>query len=233
MTRPAGRQEIRDLLHDVAEQLRSHRTLGVTDLKAGGAMPGVATGRGLDGIRAELGDCTRCPLCQHRTRIVFGAGSARAELVFVGEGPGRDEDQQGEPFVGRAGQLLTKMIEAIGLTRDRVYIANVVKCRPPENRTPTPEEIATCLPFLEAQLAVIRPRVICTLGATATQALLQTSDKISHLRGRFHDYQMSGRIMKVMPTYHPAYLLRNPHEKKTVWNDLQVIQREINPHPTP
>lgn len=222
MTRPAGRQEIRDLIHDVAEQLRGYQALGVTDLKAGGASR-VSTAGGLGGIRAELGDCMRCPLCRGRQRIVFGTGSERAELVFVGEGPGYDEDQQGEPFVGKAGQLLTKMIEAMGLTRAQVYIANIVKCRPPGNRTPTPDEIATCLPFLEAQLEAIRPRVICALGAVSTQALLKTSAKISHLRGRFHDY----RGIKVMPTYHPAYLLRNPHEKKTAWADLQIVLREL------
>ena len=214
-----------ELARAVAEHLRYYRALGITDLQVtGGAGEGERPS--LSRVRAELGDCTRCPLCRTRRQIVFGTGHDQAELVFVGEGPGEEEDRQGEPFVGKAGQLLTRMIEAMGLTRAQVYIANIVKCRPPGNRLPTPVEIATCLPFLEAQLAAIRPRVICTLGAVATQALLKTTVKISQLRGRFHDYPRlgsDGSPIRVLPTYHPAYLLRNPAEKKVVWADLQMV----------
>jgi DNA polymerase len=170
-------------------------------------------------IREEIGDCTRCRLCEQRTNIVFGAGNPRAELMFIGEGPGRDEDIQGEPFVGRAGQLLTQMIEAMGLKRSDVYIANVVKCRPPENRTPERDEMATCSPFLMRQIDVIRPKVIVCLGSVAAQTLLNTRDGITKFRGQWFDFRSS----KLLPTYHPAYLLRNPSEKKTVWLDLQEV----------
>lgn len=177
----------------------------------------------LERIRADIGDCTRCRLCQQRNNIVFGAGHPRARLVFVGEGPGRDEDLQGIPFVGRAGQLLTQMIEAMGLKRDDVYIANVVKCRPPENRTPERDEMATCSPFLLRQLAVIQPRVIVSLGAVAAQTLLGLKQGISKIRGEWFDYGSA----RLMATYHPAYLLRNPAEKATVWRDLQKVMQEL------
>jgi DNA polymerase len=154
---------------------------------------------------------------------VFGAGNPAAELVFVGEAPGHEEDLQGEPFVGAAGQLLTRIIEAMGLRRDQVYLLNVVKCRPPHNRNPQPDEVAACRPILQAQLDRLQPRVICALGAFAAQALLQTEERISRLRGRFHTVGST----KVMPTYHPAYLLRNPHEKRVVWQDMQAVQREL------
>ena len=170
-------------------------------------------------IRADLGECRRCGLSRGRTHLVFGEGDPRAELVFVGEGPGFEEDQSGRPFVGPAGQLLTKIIEAMHLTREQVYICNVVKCRPPGNRTPSPEEMQTCRPFLDRQLAVLKPQVICALGACAAQALLSTSAPISRLRGRFHDHAGT----KVMPTYHPAFLLRNPDQKRAVWEDIQKI----------
>lgn len=170
-------------------------------------------------VRETLGDCRRCKLHTHRTHIVFGAGNPMADLVFVGEGPGEDEDRQGEPFVGPAGQLLTKMIQAMGLRREDVYIANIVKCRPPNNRNPEADEIASCEPFLLEQLSVIKPAVICALGNFAAQTLLGSKVKISQLRGRFHDY----RDIKVMPTFHPAYLLRNPQDKRLVWEDLQKI----------
>jgi uracil-DNA glycosylase len=170
-------------------------------------------------IREDLGECTRCRLHTTRNKIVFGAGNEHAELVFVGEGPGRDEDMQGLPFVGRAGKLLTQMIEAMGLTRDRVYIANVVKCRPPENRKPEEDESGTCSPFLYRQIDAIAPKAIVCLGLTAAQSLLKTKDSISKIRGQWLDY----RGTKLMVTYHPAYLLRNPPAKREVWDDLQKV----------
>ncbi|MFQ5848495.1 MAG: uracil-DNA glycosylase [Candidatus Methylomirabilales bacterium] len=176
----------------------------------------------LDEARQILGDCTRCKLHPHRTQIVFGVGHPQADLVFVGEAPGADEDAQGEPFVGRAGQLLTRMIEAIGLKREEVYICNVLKCRPPNNRTPEADEIAACEPFLIAQLRAINPKLICALGGIAVSALMKTKSPLSKLRGRFHDYQG----IPLLVTYHPAYLLRNPNEKKSAWQDLQLLQRE-------
>jgi uracil-DNA glycosylase len=170
-------------------------------------------------IREDLGECTRCKLHTTRNKIVFGDGSAKADLVFVGEGPGRDEDAQGLPFVGRAGKLLTQMIEAMGLQRKDVYICNVVKCRPPENRLPEPDEIKTCSPFLLRQLDAIDPKVIVCLGACSAQTLLETNRGISHFRGQWLDFR--GR--KLMATYHPAYLLRNPAAKADVWKDLQKV----------
>lgn len=173
----------------------------------------------LDDIRAELGDCRRCPLCETRNNLVFGEGDPHADLVFVGEAPGQQEDIKGTPFVGRAGQLLTRIIEAMGLTRNDVYICNILKCRPPGNRNPRPDEIRLCEPFLIRQLRAIEPRVICALGTFAAHTLLDTKTPISLLRGKFHTYQG----IKLMPTYHPAYLLRNPNEKKRVWSDVQMI----------
>jgi uracil-DNA glycosylase len=170
-------------------------------------------------IREDIGDCTRCKLSKGRTKIVFGTGNPNADLMFVGEGPGRDEDLTGEPFVGRAGRLLTDMIKAMGLQREDVYIANVVKCRPPENRLPEKDEITTCSPFLMRQIDVIKPKVICTLGSCSAQMLLQTTQGISKLRGEWFDFRDS----KLMPTYHPAYLLRNPGAKPEVWKDLQKV----------
>lgn len=167
--------------------------------------------------------CHRCRLCETRTTVVFGEGNIRSKLVFVGEAPGRDEDRQGRPFVGRAGQLLTKMIEAMGLKREEIYIANCLKCRPPENRNPLPDEIALCQPILRRQIELIGPKVICALGKFASQTLLATETPISKLRGHFQDYHG----IKLMPTYHPAYLLRNPGEKKWVWEDLQKIMTEL------
>ena len=164
-------------------------------------------------------NCTRCKLHKARTQIVFGVGNPKAQLVFVGEGPGRDEDEQGEPFVGRAGKLLTQMIEAMGLRRQDVYICNVVKCRPPENRLPEKDEIATCSPYLFRQLGVIQPKVICCLGSCSAQTMLQTTQGISRFRGEWFDYHGA----KLIATYHPAYLLRNPPAKSEVWKDLQKI----------
>jgi DNA polymerase len=170
-------------------------------------------------IRADLGDCTRCKLCRSRQHIVFGDGNEKAELVFVGEGPGHDEDVQGLPFVGRAGKLLTQMIEAMGLERRDVYICNVLKCRPPENRTPERDEVAACSPFLVRQIEAIRPKVIVCLGGVAAQTLLNTNRSISHFRGEWLEF----RGTPLLATYHPAYLLRNPNAKGEVWRDLQKV----------
>ena len=176
---------------------------------------------GLTALRADIGDCTRCKLHRlGRTQVVFGVGNPDADLMFVGEAPGRDEDLQGFPFVGRAGQLLTKIIEAIALKREDVYIANVIKCRPPENRNPEPDEVETCEPFLFRQIDIIKPRVIVALGKFAAQALLRTLDPISRLRGRVYDY----RGAKLIPTFHPAYLLRNPSSKREVWEDMKLVR---------
>jgi uracil-DNA glycosylase family 4 len=174
-------------------------------------------------IREELGDCARCRLAGGRTTLVFGVGNPQAELMFVGEGPGADEDRQGEPFVGRAGQLLTKMIEAMGFRRDEVYIANVVKCRPPENRNPEPDEMDACEPFLRRQIAAVGPKIVVALGRIAVQALLKDTTPISRLRGRWSRYEG----VKLMPTFHPAYLLRSPDEKKKAWEDLQLVMKEL------
>jgi uracil-DNA glycosylase len=173
--------------------------------------------------REDLGECTRCKLHKTRNRIVFGDGSPKADLVFIGEGPGADEDAQGLPFVGRAGKLLTQMIEAMGLRRGDVYICNVVKCRPPENRQPEKDEVTACSPFLFRQLDVLKPKVIVCLGSTAAQTLLQTNRGISHFRGEWLDF----RGYKMLATYHPAYLLRNPGAKGEVWKDLQKVMAEL------
>ncbi len=185
-------------------------------------------------IREDLGDCTRCPLHkQGRKQIVFGVGNPSAELMFVGEGPGADEDAQGEPFVGRAGQLLNNMIKAMGITREQVYIANVVKCRPPGNRTPEREECETCSPFLMRQIAVIKPKVVVALGAVAAKTLLAMSSSMAQLRGRFYDFKPAGVRdsswdgCKLAVTYHPAFLLRDPRQKGEAWKDLQMVMREL------
>ena len=184
--------------------------------------PPVEMSDSLEDIRLDLGDCRRCKLASGRKHIVFGKGNAGARLVFVGEGPGFEEDQKGEPFVGAAGRLLTKIIDAIQLSREQVYICNIIKCRPPGNRNPESDEIESCLPFLEKQLAAIRPDFICALGKVAAQTLLKSDTPISRLRGRFHDYNG----IKVLPTYHPAYLLRNPEKKREVWEDMQMLMKE-------
>jgi uracil-DNA glycosylase len=187
-------------------------------------------------IREDLGDCTRCKLHkQGRKQIVFGVGNPRAELMFVGEGPGADEDQQGEPFVGRAGQLLNNMIKAMGLRREDVYIANVVKCRPPGNRTPERDECETCSPFLMRQTAVIKPKVVVALGAVAAKNLLAINAPMSELRGRFYDFAPVGarsndpswRSAKLAVTYHPAFLLRDPRQKGEAWKDLQMVMKHL------
>jgi uracil-DNA glycosylase family 4 len=175
-------------------------------------------------LQEQVRGCTRCPvLVRNRTQTVFGVGRVDAELCFVGEAPGVEEDLQGEPFVGPAGQLLNRILAACKLRRDEVYICNVLKCRPPSNRTPQADEVANCRPFLEQQLAILRPRFLCALGACAAQALLQTTASIGRLRGRFHDY----RGIPVLCTYHPAYLLRNPAAKKEVWEDMKLLMRAM------
>ena len=186
-----------------------------TDAEGAGAVPIVWN---LTSIREDIGDCTRCKLATlGRKQVVFGVGNPNADLMFVGEAPGADEDVQGVPFVGRAGQLLTKMIEAMGFSRDDVYIANVVKCRPPENRNPEPDEIATCEPFLFRQIETIKPKVIVALGAFAAKTLLRSTDPISKLRGQVYDYHGA----QLIPTFHPSFLLRSPGQKKYAWEDLK------------
>lgn len=177
----------------------------------------------LGAIAKEVAVCAACPLHKTRTQTVFGTGNPRAKLVFVGEAPGADEDAQGKPFVGRAGQLLTKMIEAMGYGRDEVFIANVLKCRPPGNRDPLPEEVASCEGFLKRQIAAIQPAVICALGTHAARTLLKSDATIGALRGRFHRYEG----VPLLATYHPAYLLRSPQNKKEAWNDLQKVRDEL------
>jgi DNA polymerase len=218
------------VLRDIAGQVRAHlalqQELGLehTDLRwpEPPAAP-VAARPTLEQVRADLGECTRCKLHRHRTQIVFGVGNPNAGLVFVGEAPGADEDAQGEPFVGRAGQLLTKIIEAMGMRREDVYICNIIKCRPPNNRTPEADEIVACQPFLLEQLRAIGPKFICALGGPAAQTLLQTKEPISRLRGKFYDYHG----IPLLPTFHPAFLLRNPNEKKTVWEDMKLLLRHM------
>jgi DNA polymerase len=186
--------------------------------------PALASAGSLEEVRAHIGDCARCKLAGGRTNIVFGVGNPNADLMFVGEGPGRDEDLQAEPFVGRAGQLLTEIItKGMKLARSDVYIANIVKCRPPENRNPEPDEIATCRPFLARQIDIVAPRVIVALGSVAAQALLEVRTPITRMRGNWHDY----RGIKVMPTLHPAYLLRTPGDKKLVWADIKLVMAEL------
>ena len=194
--------------------------LGLTgDYLLGPAEALTAQERGLQGCRC-------CTLCEQRNTIVFGSGSPRAELVVIGEGPGADEDAQGKPFVGRAGQLLTKMLESVQLSRDEVYITNAVKCRPPGNRNPEPDELAACAPFLDAQLGVLDPKVVLALGSVASQALLKTREPIGKLRGRLHPY----RNGVLIPTFHPAFLLRNPGQeyKRMAWGDLKLARREYD-----
>ena len=226
--------------NELAAQLEFLRDIGVDSLEANPSPPGRgrpdsqrADGPGegsiatalmtLESIRTELGDCQRCKLAPKRTNIVFGSGNPNAELVFVGEAPGFDEDRQGLPLVGRAGQLLTKIIESIDLKREDVYICNVLKCRPPDNRNPEPDEVASCNPFLKKQLAAVRPKIVCCLGTFAAQTVLQTAMSIGKLRGKFFD--MDG--MRVIATFHPAYLLRSPDKKREVWEDMKQIRAEL------
>lgn len=198
---------------------------GASPSGAGGAAASGCGADRLQQVREELGECTRCRLAQNRRHLVFGVGNPDADLVFVGEAPGAEEDRRGEPFVGRAGQLLDRMIRAIGLQRDQVYIGNVLKCRPPDNRDPGADEAATCSPFLWKQIDAIRPRVICALGAHAARNLLDKEGSIGSLRGRAH--RTRGWI--VVATYHPAYLLRSPSAKRKAWQDLRLVSSLLDP----
>ncbi|HEY6147352.1 MAG TPA: uracil-DNA glycosylase [Thermoanaerobaculia bacterium] len=207
------------------DELEYFRDLGFTELyldRAAPAAPLPVPGsfRDLAGLERFLRGCPRCKLSRTRTQIVFGQGNARARLMFIGEAPGREEDEQGQPFVGRAGQLLTKIIEAIGMKREDVYIVNVLKCRPPNNRNPEADEIDACRPFLEEQIRLISPRAIVTLGTFAAQAVLETDEPIGRLRGRWRTM----RGVRVMPTFHPAFLLRSPERKKDVWEDMKLVR---------
>jgi len=227
------RSELREIVALTREFLRAQREHGneVVSVdshvleRLGKIAPPAGTERSsgrLDSLKREALRCVKCKLHETRTTVVFGEGSPQARLLFVGEAPGRDEDIQGRPFVGRAGQLLTRIIESIGLTREEVYIANILKCRPPKNRNPLPDEIACCLPYLTGQIELIRPRIICALGAFAAQPLVGSNEGITRLRGTFYDYHG----MKLIPTFHPAACLRNPATKKYVWEDMKKIQRE-------
>ena len=215
-------QKVQDVIADLKAYLEYLKGMGIEGLPAAEEKAEnmisseVPT---LEEIRRELGDCKRCKLHRTRSTIVFGEGKEKARLMLIGEGPGYDEDVQGRPFVGKAGQLLTKIIQSIHLQREEVYIANIIKCRPPQNRNPEPDEIQTCYPFLMKQIQAIQPRIICALGTFAAQTLLHTDAKITTLRGRFFD--LAG--IKVLPTYHPAYLLRSPERKREVWEDMKQI----------
>lgn len=210
-----------DLIEEVEARRSRRHEIPREDLLT---YPGVRTNQSLPDLRSAIGDCQRCKLAPHRTQIVFGIGDPNAELVFVGEAPGRDEDHRGEPFVGRAGQLLTEIIvKGMKLRREDVYIANIIKCRPPQNRNPDPDEIAACEPFLKQQLALIRPKAIVALGTFAAQCLLKTRTPISSLRGVWANYQG----VPLMPTFHPAYLLRNPSDKRLVWRDIQQVMTAL------
>ena len=232
------------IARDLAEHLRFLEESGVESIPEPVAPPGqtpavaspeataasLAVGGGaesLEGIRADLGDCTRCKLHPTRNKIVFGVGNPAARLMFVGEAPGADEDRQGEPFVGRAGQLLDRIIRAMGLQRSEVYIANVLKCRPPGNRNPEPDEVEECHPFLFRQIESVAPEVLVALGAPATRILLGTAAPIGRLRGKFWRF----REIDLMPTYHPAYLLRSPAKKREVWEDMQQVMARLGLEP--
>ncbi len=231
-------KELHELLEAVRSQFEYLRDLGLNEVTAPvreDQLPICPTGvvnlagqapcrrESLEDIRADLGDCQRCPLCKSRTQLVYGVGNSDARLVFVGEAPGREEDLKGEPFVGEAGRLLDRILFAMGLQRADVYICNVLKCRPPQNRDPDTEEVSTCEPFLARQLAAIQPQVIVALGRFAVQSLLKNKIPISRLRGEWQEYQG----IPLMPTYHPAYLLRNPEGKRDVWDDMRAVRKRL------
>ena len=220
----SDREPLADALHAAADTLRHHRDLGWREVPRQERARPDATAA-LTAQESALAGCTRCKLCGSRSTIVFGSGSPRARLMVIGEGPGEEEDKQGKPFVGRAGQLLTKMLEAVGFDRERdCYIANVVKCRPERNRNPEPDEVAACAPFLAAQIEALQPAVILALGNFAAQSLLRTKDGITRLRGRTYD--RDGIVL--VPTFHPAFLLRNPGPefRRQAWDDLKLARRE-------
>ena len=226
------REELADALRDLASTLRHHRDLGLIEVPMSADAPPppklpIDAAKALAAQEAALQGCTLCKLCQSRTNIAFGSGNPRAGLMVVGEGPGEEEDRQAKPFVGRAGQLLTKMLESVGFDRERdAYIANVVKCRPERNRNPEPDEVAACNPFLMAQLDTVQPAVILTLGNFAAQTLLGTREGITKLRGRAYEYRSS----ILVPTFHPAFLLRNPgpEYRRMAWDDLKLAKREFD-----
>ncbi|MFH1046560.1 MAG: uracil-DNA glycosylase [Candidatus Omnitrophota bacterium] len=215
-------KELRQIIRSIKTYMESEKLFGVEDFYHESAET-VKESPSLTALERDVANCKLCPLHKTRKNPVFGQGNTKARLVFVGEAPGRDEDAQGLPFVGRAGELLTNIIKAMGLKRSDVYICNVLKCRPPENRQPLPEEIAACRQYLEQQLAFIQPQVVCCLGKFACLVMLGEETPITKLRGKF--YERAG--MKVMPTFHPAYLLRNPEAKKLVWKDMQQIMKEL------
>jgi len=215
-------QKFIEVINDLKSYLEYLQGMGIQSLPASGMEinnPSPSQMTTLDEVRKELGDCKRCKLHRTRKTIVFGEGNEKTKLMFIGEGPGYDEDVQGRPFVGKAGQLLTKILQSINLPREEVYITNIIKCRPPQNRNPEPDEIQSCNPFLMKQIDVIQPKIICALGAFASQTLLKTDAKITALRGKFYDFEG----IQVIPTYHPAFLLRNPERKREVWEDMKKI----------
>jgi uracil-DNA glycosylase len=222
-------ENINEMISDLKSYLEYLKGMGISSLRASESNSEKTVSSEiltLAEVRKELGDCKRCKLYRARRTIVFGEGNDKAELMFIGEGPGYDEDVQGRPFVGRAGQLLTKIIESINLPRQEVYITNIVKCRPPQNRNPEPDEIQSCNPFLMKQITVIQPKIICALGTFSAQTLLKTDTKITALRGKLFDLEG----IKVIPTYHPAFLLRNPERKREVWEDMKKIAELIQTH---
>jgi len=215
-------ENINELISDLKTYLEYLKGMGIVSIPVSENIPEKLTQSEiltLKEVRKELGDCKRCKLHRGRKTIVFGEGNEKATLMFIGEGPGYDEDVQGRPFVGKAGQLLTKIIQSINLSREEVYIANIIKCRPPQNRNPELDEIQSCHPFLMKQISVIQPKIICALGTFSAQTLLKTDTKITALRGKFFDLEG----IKVIPTYHPAFLLRNPERKREVWEDMKKI----------
>jgi uracil-DNA glycosylase family 4 len=225
-TGPVG--ELRDIVGHLKRLMREDMEMGLEAPNLSSSTlryldRGVSGFASLDELRQYIGDCRRCKLCQGRMKLVFGEGSPEAKLVFVGEGPGRDEDLAGRPFVGEAGRLLTRIVAAMGLTREEVYICNVVKCRPPKNRDPEEDEVEACLPFLREQLNLVRPQVICTLGRVAGQTLLGKEFRITRGRGSWYTFMET----PLMPTFHPAYLLRNPSAKRQVWEDIQKVMKRL------
>jgi DNA polymerase len=233
--RPASRKNVRaelaSLIEDVAAYARHSREEGIVSVEAT-ASPGKPSANvsvELKNIADRVAACTRCELHRKRTKTVPGQGANNPDIMFVGEGPGADEDRQGLAFVGRAGQLLTKIIEAMGYTRDQVFIGNIVKCRPPDNRVPMPDEMKACIPYLEEQIALLKPKVIVALGATAIRGLLDVETGITKLRGKWLEY--CG--IPLMPTYHPAYLLRNPAGKRDVWEDMKAVLARLGRTPPP
>jgi uracil-DNA glycosylase family 4 len=222
--------KVEEIIADLKSYLRYLRDMGIevlpaseghSDMAFNHSSPLRSKALALDEVRRELGDCKRCKLHRTRRTIVFGEGNEMAKLMLIGEGPGFDEDLQGRPFVGKAGQLLTRILHSIHFQREDIYITNIIKCRPPQNRNPEPDEINSCNPFLMKQIHAIQPKIICALGTFSAQTLLKTGAKITALRGRFHD--MAG--IKIFPTYHPAYLLRNPERKREVWEDMKQISQ--------